>query len=87
MERIKWFGGVALAYFSLIIIALLVNNPEHAWVYWVATALVIVVLMKWDHGLGVIRNCDSNIDYSVCHISSEVSDKYGTCSVIQYWGW
>ena len=45
MERIKWFGGVALAYFSLIIIALLVNNPEHAWVYWVATALVIVVLM------------------------------------------
>ena len=45
MERIKWFGGVALAYFALIVIALLVNNPEHNWIYWIATALVIVVLM------------------------------------------
>jgi hypothetical protein len=45
MERIKWFGGVALAYFCLLIIALLINNPDHNWIYWVATALVIIVLM------------------------------------------
>lgn len=51
MERIKWFGGVALAYFCLLIIALLVNNPNHNWIYWVATALVVVILMVFliDH--------------------------------------
>lgn len=45
MEKLKWFGGVALAYFCLLIIALLINNPDHNWIYWVATALIIIVLM------------------------------------------